>query len=191
MNHRKSLSADIATASVAKRYQRICSDFPDFISEVVVLVVVGEQQLYLFKRGECQKSYRVSTSKFGVGNEENSLKTPLGAHCVSDKIGANLEKNRILKSRQETDRCATIVRQPIATEEDCITSRILWLSGLEPGYNQGGNVDSHNRYIYIHGTHEEGLLGQPASIGCVRMANEDIIELFDETPLNAFVYIDS
>ena len=185
------MSASIATASVTKRYQRVCSDFADYIDHIVLLVLVAEQKLYFFKQGEYQKSYRVSTSRFGVGNEENSLKTPLGAHCVSEKIGANLEKNRILKSRQETDDCATIVSQPISTEEDCITSRILWLSGLEPGYNQGGKVDSHSRYIYIHGTHEEGLLGQPASIGCIRMANEDIIELFDETPLNAFVYIEN
>ncbi|MCE2496361.1 MAG: L,D-transpeptidase [Flavobacteriales bacterium] len=79
--------------------------------------------------------------------------------------------------------------RPRFTGKDYVTSRILWLAGLEPGLNQGPGIDSHDRYIYIHGTHEEGLIGQPASHGCVRMLNEDVIILFDRTPVGSAVYI--
>ena len=89
------------------------------------------------------------------------------------------QKNIIFKERINTGRYAEIHHTDYDSDEDHVTSRILWLEGLEEGFNKGGNVDSFNRYIYIHGTPEEGLIGKKASHGCIRMFNHDVIELYD------------
>ena len=91
---------------------------------------------------------------------------------------------QIFKGRQETNKNAEPILKPIASDEDNICSRIIWLDGLEEGHNKGGNVDSKSRYIYIHGTHEEGLIGTPASHGCIRMKNKDVIELYEKVSIN-------
>jgi len=95
---------------------------------------------------------------------------------IAQKIGDGAPLNTIFKSRKNTGKIADIDQQ---SDEDYVTSRILWLKGLEPGHNAGPGVDSFARYIYIHGTHEENLIGQPASHGCIRMRNQDVLELFE------------
>ena len=161
-----------------------------FPSQAWLMVSIQEQRLYrVSATGEALSSYPISSAKKGVGNLQGSLQTPLGLHCIADKIGDGCAPRTVFKGRQPSGEMAELELQARATGEDCITSRILWLQGLEPGVNQGAEVDSYQRYIYIHGTHEEGLIGQPASIGCIRMCNKDVIELYQHTDKGSWVYI--
>ena len=147
--------------------------------EQLIFVDIETQQLFLLNKGKLSKNYLISSSYYGTGSKENSLRTPLGRHEIYKKLGENLPINAILKGRVWNGAVAEIIREPIDTEFDHVTSRILWLDGLEIGKNKGKGIDSRERYIYIHGTAEEGLIGKPASDGCIRMYNRDVIELFD------------
>ena len=145
----------------------------------IIIVDISEQRLYLYNNDNLVQSFPVSTSKYGEGQIENSFKTPLGLHEIKIKIGDKAPINTIFTARVNTNKTAEIQITPNDTEDDFVTSRILWLDGLENGINRGFGVDSYSRYIYIHGTHEEGLIGQKASHGCIRMFNNDVIDLFD------------
>ena len=158
-------------------------------SESLIVVNISTQQLFLLKKGKIEEIYSVSTSVYGTGSKINSFKTPLGKHKISEKIGEGLPEGAILKGRRWTGAIANIIKEPIDTEFDVVTSRILWLTGLEEGKNQGPGVYSKSRYIYIHGTAEEGLIGKPASDGCVRMYNVDVITLFNKVDINTEVLI--
>jgi len=151
---------------------------------------VSEQQLHLYCHyGNNQKevkTYSVSTSKSGIGSRAGSNKTPLGQHVIEQKIGDGASLGTIFKARRNTGRIATL-NAPGAG--DLVTTRIMWLRGLEPGKNSGSGIDSYRRYIYIHGTAEENKIGQPASHGCVRMYNRDVIDLFDRVTEGTEVYI--
>jgi hypothetical protein len=129
------------------------------------------------------KTFRCSTSRFGIGQIENSNCTPLGLHRVAEKIGGGWPVGAVFKSRKFVG--FTWHGHPLAT----ITHRILWLEGLEPGFNRGGSVDSHARYIYIHGTGNEPSLGRPASHGCIHLSADDLIPLFDCTPGGMLVWV--
>ena len=152
-------------------------------------VDISEQRLYLIENSLIKASYPISTSKYGEGSIENSFKTPLGEHSIKEMIGEEAEINTIFTSRINTKRSATIIDQFEDTDNDYVTSRIIWLDGEEDGFNKGGNVDSYRRYIYIHGTHEEGLIGTKASHGCIRMFNYDVIELFNLVNIGTKVLI--
>ena len=152
-------------------------------------VDISEQRLYLIENSLIKASYPISTSKYGEGSIENSFKTPLGKHSIKEMIGEEAEINTIFTSRINTKRSATIIDQFEDTDNDYVTSRIIWLDGEEDGFNKGGNVDSFRRYIYIHGTHEEGLIGTKASHGCIRMFNYDVIELFNLVNIGTKVLI--
>ena len=152
-------------------------------------VDISEQRLYLIENSVIKASYPISTSKYGEGSIENSFKTPLGIHSIKEMIGDEAEINTIFTSRINTKRSATIIDQFEDTNNDYVTSRIMWLDGEEDGLNKGGNVDSFRRYIYIHGTHEEGLIGTKASHGCIRMFNYDVIELFNLVNIGTKVLI--
>ena len=152
-------------------------------------VDISEQRLYLIENSLIKASYPISTSKYGEGSIENSFKTPLGEHSIKEMIGEEAEINTIFTSRINTKRSATIIDQFEDTDNDYVTSRIMWLNGEEDGLNKGGNVDSFRRYIYIHGTHEEGLIGTKASHGCIRMFNYDVIELFNLVNIGTKVLI--
>ena len=152
-------------------------------------VDISEQRLYLVENSLIKASYPISTSKYGEGSIENSFKTPLGEHSIKEMIGEEAELNTIFTSRINTMRSATIIDQFEDTDNDYVTSRIMWLDGEEDGFNKGGNVDSFRRYIYIHGTHEEGLIGTKASHGCIRMFNYDVIELFNLVNIGTKVLI--
>jgi lipoprotein-anchoring transpeptidase ErfK/SrfK len=152
-------------------------------------VDISEQRLYLIENSLIKASYPISTSKYGEGSIENSFKTPLGKHSIKEMIGEEAEINTIFTSRINTKRSATTIDQFEDTDNDYVTSRIMWLDGEEDGLNKGGNVDSFRRYIYIHGTHEEGLIGTKASHGCIRMFNYDVIELFNLVNIGTKVLI--
>ena len=147
--------------------------------ENLIYVDISSQTLSYIVKGTVSKKYNISSSYYGTGSEANSLKTPLGKHEIYKKIGNELPTNAILKGRVWNGAIADIIEGPIDTDYDHVTSRILWLDGLEEGKNRGNGVDSRNRYIYIHGTAEEGLIGKPASDGCIRMYNNEVIELFE------------
>ena len=172
---------------VLESLKTISLDFKDL--DLLIAVNISSQELFLLNRGHIEQVYSISTSTYGTGSKENSFKTPLGKHKISEKIGQELPRGAILKARKWTGAIANIIKNPIDTEFDVVTSRILWLEGLEQGKNLGPGVDSKSRYIYIHGTAEEGLIGKPASDGCVRMYNNDVISLFDKVSINTEVWI--
>ena len=145
----------------------------------LLYVDISRQSMYLLKKGTILRTFRISSSYYGTGSEINSLKTPLGKHEIYKKIGQDLPINAILKGRVWNGSIANVITEDVDTDFDHVTSRILWLDGLEKGKNNGPGVDSRSRYIYIHGTAEEGLIGKPASDGCIRMYNSDVIDLFD------------
>ena len=150
---------------------------------------ISQQRLYLKQNDNLIKSYPISSSKYGEGSTENSNMTPLGLHVIKEKIGTDVPINTLFISRINTKRTVNIENSRNKTKDDHITSRILWLDGLEEGKNKGQGVDSYSRYIYIHGTHEEGLIGEKASHGCIRMLNNDVIDLYDYVNIGTEVYI--
>ena len=163
-------------------------------NEFIITIDVSKQKLFLFENvlfenPKLIKTYPVSTSKYGVGNEKNSKKTPLGTHFIIQKIGDGAKIGTIFELCENTGRIAEIYTDTTDIQEDLVTTRILWLKGIVPEVNEGEGVDSYNRHIYIHGTPEEGLIGKPASKGCIRMKNKDIIELFDLVPQRTLVGI--
>ena len=150
---------------------------------------ISLQRLYLVDNSTIISSYPISSSKYGEGSKQNSFKTPLGSHMIKEMIGDQVPKNTIFISRINTQREAKIIHDQENSDNDYVTTRIMWLDGMEDGKNKGKGVDSYNRYIYIHGTHEEGLIGQKASHGCIRMFNSDVIELFNVVKKGTKVYI--
>ena len=126
------------------------------------------------------QSYPVSTAGLGVGELNGSYQTPCGRHLIAEKIGAGAPLYAIFRARQLTGKIWTPQWSASHPGQDWILSRILWLSGCEPGKNAGGEVDTQARYIYIHGTHAEHLIGTAVSHGCIRMKNTDMVALFDQ-----------
>lgn len=135
------------------------------------------------------KFYVISTGKNGIGEAENSGKTPRGWHTVAEKFGGGLPLNSVFIARQPTGEIYSADLAAQHPERDWILSRILWLRGLEPGFNLGEGCDTYKRYIYIHGTPDTEPMGIPMSHGCIRMRNSDIAELFDLVPEGALVHI--
>ena len=136
-----------------------------------LFVSVKDQTLAVVESGTVVCVYPVSTSKFGLGSEENSFKTPLGNFQIREMIGAGEPSGTVFKGRVPVGRWE--LGQP--EEEDMILSRILWLDGMEEQ-----NCNTHSRYVYIHGTNDEERIGKPVSHGCVRLRNADVIELFEQ-----------
>lgn len=154
---------------------------------MTLIVDVSRQQLFLLDLQEhLLQSYPVSTATNGLGEEKNSFKTPRGWHQVRAKIGAGLPLFTVFRGRRPTGQVCDVTMDK---QRDWILTRILWLSGLEVGVNRLGKVDTMQRYIYIHGTAEEDRIGQPVSHGCIRLRNEDILELFDQVRIGERVYI--
>jgi len=145
------------------------------------------QTLYWLDKNELKnKSFPISTAANGLGNRFDSHKTPTGIHRIKQKIGGDAPAEMIFEAREPTGR---ICKNTDNQEKDEITSRIMWLDGLEPGFNKGGEYDSFSRYIYIHGTSDERRIGKPVSHGCIRMTNKDVIELYDSALVNDLVLI--
>ena len=147
-------------------------------------VSLPEQTLtVLDEQGQVVRVYPVSTAAHGAGEERGSHCTPRGLHVVRARIGAGLPLDSVLVGRRPTGEVYTRELGLAAPERDWILSRILWLSGREPGYNRLGSCDTMRRYIYIHGTPEEAFEQAPRSHGCIRMRNGDLIELFERVPV--------
>lgn len=155
----------------------------------IIYVSVSEQKLYYYKDGSLVKTYPISTSKYGIGSKANSLQTPLGLHYIREKSGSGTPLGGILINGKYNGSIAAIEKDAKSIGSDDVTTRVLWLMGCEHGNNRGKGKDSYDRKIYIHGTPEEGLIGKPASHGCIRMKNSDVIELYNKVNLGLYVLI--
>jgi lipoprotein-anchoring transpeptidase ErfK/SrfK len=144
-----------------------------------VQISIAEQRLTLFDGDEGLRAYSVSTSRFGVGERRNSFKTPQGRHVIRAMLGAGEPVGAVFVGRRPTGEVYSIELAEKFPERDWILTRILWLSGTEPGRNRLGDVDTMRRFVYIHGAPDSAVMGRPGSIGCIRMSNLDVIELFD------------
>ena len=159
-------------------------------SEHCIVVSIDQQKLWFFA-GEAAREYVVSTARAGVGCVADSLRTPLGLHRVAEKVGDAAPKGMVFKARVPTGRIWT---EGSAPEDNLITTRILWLEGLEPGKNAGHDaagrlVDTKARFVYLHGTNQASRLGTPNSHGCVLLSDDDILDLFDRAPVGTPVYL--
>ena len=144
-----------------------------------IKISISKQQLILFGEEDLIKQYSISTAKNGSGERKNSECTPRGEHIIAEKIGQGAKENSVFVGRIETNELYNSKLRDFHPRRDWILTRILWLSGTEEGKNKGGDVDSHDRYIYIHGSPEDIEMGRPGSRGCIRMRNSDVIELFN------------
>lgn len=156
-------------------------------------VSLARQQLYLLEpapEGEVLlRQYPVSTARNGAGEEMDSYRTPRGRHVIAQKIGAGLPSHAVFVAREPTGEIWTPELAARYPGRDWILTRILWLGGDEPGRNRGGRVDTQARYIYIHGTADEHLIGSPVSHGCIRMKNADVLDLFERVQVGTRVDI--
>ena len=134
-----------------------------------IYISIHDQRLTLKEGESLISTYPVSTSRFGIGTEEGSMKTPIGRFRVAEKIGGNMPSGTIFRSRVPLN-----PEDPLPTTEDLVMSRILWLDGKDEH-----NANTRDRFIYIHGTKHEDKIGSPVSHGCIRMRNADVMELFD------------
>ena len=154
-----------------------------------IQVDLERQKLVLFEKERQLAQYAVSTAKNGPGEEKGSECTPRGLHCIRIKIGSDAMVNTVFSGRRPT---GEIFSRELAEKEpqrDWILTRILWLTGREPGFNRGGSKDTLRRFIYIHGCPESEPMGTAQSHGCIRMRNQDLIELFDMVSVDTPVEI--
>ena len=164
-------------------------DRKNAFTDEVIYVSIKKQKLYHIEHDSIIKEYIISSSAFGIGNVSGSNKTPIGLHSIKEKYGEKTPINGKMTGREFHGNIATIYTDQTKSKTDDVTSRILWLEGLEKGKNTGEGIDSFKRYIYIHGTSEEGRLGKPASHGCIRMKNKEVIDLYKLVEVGTLVLI--
>lgn len=171
-----------------KHYRQIPERIDGTVSDTAILIDGNDNKLFLVRHNDenidILKSYDISVSKYGYGAERGSNQTPGGVHMIAGKYGEGQPPGMSFYDRRPTGEIATIYTDTTNVDADPVTSRIIWLKGMEEG-----NRTSYWRFIYIHGTHEEGLIGTPQSKGCIRMRNEDVIELFDMVREGMYVNI--
>lgn len=155
-------------------------------------ISIAQQTLDLLEGGQRLKRYTISSAAKGVGEQNGSYCTPRGTHIIRAKIGAGAEPDTVFVGRRSSGEHYTPTLREKHPGRDWILTRILWLSGKEPGRNRLGQNDTMRRYIYIHGSPDDVEMGVPGSHGCIRMSNRDVIELFDlvevGTPVDIFEY---
>jgi lipoprotein-anchoring transpeptidase ErfK/SrfK len=154
-----------------------------------LLINLNNQTLSIIHENVPIQAYPISSGKKGAGEQRNSEQTPRGWHIIRAKIGHNQALNTVFVGRRPTGEQYSPALAHQYPDRDWILTRILWLSGLEVGKNRLGQVDTMQRYIYIHGTPDETSLGKPSSHGCIRMGNRDIVTLFDRVPVGTPVLI--
>ncbi len=154
-----------------------------------IYIGIKRQKLYLFEANIISKIYKVSTSLKGAGNEMSSYKTPLGLHFIYEKIGNNAPIGTLFINKKNTNKIVEIDSLTLNQNKDEITTRLMSLMGKELNINKGGRVDTFKRGIYIHGTSNEKSIGKPSSHGCIRMKNNDIIELFNSVDKQIPVFL--
>ena len=172
-----------------EQVNRTCSRLGIKPGQRILVARISTATLQFYRGGELVKSYIISTSKRPPSNVKNSLGTPRGLHEIAERIGAGQPPGMVFKSRVPTGRHFSEVLEREPHNENLITSRILWLRGLEPGVNRGGDVDTYERYVYIHGTNHDDRIGEPLSAGCVLMRNLDIVELYEDVRVGDRVWI--
>jgi lipoprotein-anchoring transpeptidase ErfK/SrfK len=158
-------------------------------AKLMLDVSIADQRLRVLENQRVIREYSISTAKNGPGQRKGSECTPIGWHKIRAKIGAGAPINSVFIARRPTGEIYSSALAAQFPQRDWILSRILWLGGLEPGFNRYGEVDSSWRYIYIHGCPDEDMQGVPASHGCIRMLNQDVIELFDTVEAGCRVWI--
>jgi L,D-transpeptidase YbiS len=146
---------------------------------LAVRVSIARQELEVLVGRDQRRVFAVSTSKHGTGQLAGSFRTPLGRHIIRAKIGGGAPLGAVFSGRRRTGEIYSDALRRAFPGRDWILTRIMWLSGTQVGHNRLGNVDTMRRFIYIHGTPDTDELGRPGSIGCVRMSNQDVVELFD------------
>ncbi len=155
-----------------------------------IVIHIGSQRLDLHDdHGSLLQSYAISSALKGTGQLKGSFCTPLGRHIVRAKIGTGQPENTVFVGRRPTGEIYTPALGAAFPGRDWILTRIMWLSGCEPGRNRLGAVDTMRRYIYIHGSPDSATMGAPGSIGCIRMRNADVIDLYERTPVGTMVEI--
>ena len=164
-------------------------NYSDIKINEILFVSVTNQKMYHIKNNIIINEYIISTSEFGIGNKAGSNKTPIGMHKIKSKHGDKTPINGRMIGRVFNGEISKIYIDKKKSKTDDITSRIFWLEGLEHGVNKGKNIDSFKRYIYIHGTSEEGRLGSPASHGCIRMKNKEVVDLYNKIEVGTLVLI--
>ena len=179
-----SISTSAQNNIIKKAENYISKDFKELL-----FISIENQKLYHIKNGKIIRKFIISSSEYGIGSKNESNKTPLGLHKIKEKHGENVPINGKMVGRVFYGKIATIYNDSTKSKTDDVTSRILWLSGMEKGRNKGEGIDSYKRHIYIHGTSEEGRLGKPSSHGCIRMKNKDVIELYDKIKIGTLVLI--
>jgi L,D-transpeptidase YbiS len=163
--------------------RRAALEFLREATQVKIVISIPEQCLVLLDDTEHMvRRYEVSTASKGAGEQEGSNQTPRGPHIVRAKIGAGAAFNTVFRGRRPTGEIWSHELAAVFPGRDWILTRILWLSGTAPGFNRLGNVDTMRRYIYIHGSPDTAAMGVPGSIGCVRMRNYEMVDLFDRVP---------
>ena len=155
----------------------------------ILYVSIKQQKLYHIQNNSITKEYVISSSAYGIGSKSGSNKTPIGLHKIARKYGEKTPINGRMTGRVFYGDIATIYTDETKSKSDDVTSRIFWLEGMEKGKNKGKGIDSFSRYIYIHGTSEEGMLGKPASHGCIRMKNKEVIDLYKLIEVGTLVLI--
>ncbi len=155
----------------------------------MIKVQIATQKMSVYKDGQLVRQYDVSTAKNGAGEMFGSEQTPRGLHIIRAKIGDGCAPNTVFVGRRPTGELYTPELRTQFPNRDWILTRIFWLSGLERGKNRIGKVDTMRRYIYIHGTPDDVKMGIPGSRGCIRMRNNDIIELFSLIPVGTQIEI--
>jgi hypothetical protein len=170
-------SSEVSLLKFLKVYKQF--KYPKLVLNDYLYVSIKRQKLFHIVNGNIISIYTISASKNGVGSALGSNKTPEGLHSIVEKFGYAAPKGGVLFEREYTGKVVPIQYRKYPSGEDNVTTRVLWLKGEEPGRNKGGAIDSYSRAIYIHGTPAEGMIGKPASNGCIRMKNSDVIDLFN------------
>ena len=186
------MDALLTCDSPLKRVNETCQRLGIKPGPRLLIVRIGTATLQFYREGVLVKSYVVSTSRRPPSNVKNSLGTPRGLHEIAERIGAGQPPGMVFKSRVPIGRhySELAALDPDTANAELITSRILRLRGLEPGINRGGEVDTYDRYVYVHGTNHEDRIGEPLSAGCVLMRNLEIVELYEEVRPRDLVWIE-
>lgn len=155
-----------------------------------IFISIKQQRLQLFNAGQLFRAYAISTAKNGIGQENGSGCSPLCEHTIRAKVGASSPIDTVFVGRRPTGEVFSPELADLYPNRDWILTRILWLTGCEPGFNRCGNVDTLRRYIYIHGCPDAAPIGVAKSHGCIRMRNIDVIDLFDRVSVGTVVQIE-
>jgi hypothetical protein len=183
------MDALFTSLSPVEQVSQTCARLGIKPGERLLAVRISTATLQFFRQGELVRSYVISTSKRPPSNIKNSLGTPRGLHEIAERIGAGQPPGMVFKARVPTGRHFHEVLEREPDNDNLITSRILWLRGLEPGINRGGEVDTYERYVYVRGTNHDDRIGEPLSSGCVLMRNLDIVEIYEQVRAGDQVWI--